>query len=106
MLDNDSALLNLADSVEEKHPVNADHSDIVKFDNQANETYKHVCSYLRDYLEEFRMYLIRQSRCMIYSSKLEKVLEVLSYQQVSEDNWTPSSWRPRVMEILRNYEHS
>jgi len=54
MLQNESALLQLPDSMEEKHPVNADHSDIVKFDTRANDTYGHVSSYLRCYLEHFK----------------------------------------------------
>ena len=48
-VDYDSALLQLPDSMEEKIPVEADHSTIVKFDTQSNQCYRSV----RDKLQQF-----------------------------------------------------
>jgi hypothetical protein len=38
--------------MEDKHPVNADHSSIVKFNNVSDLTYRDVCCHLEDYLKE------------------------------------------------------
>ena len=48
-VDSDSALLQLPDSIEEKIPVEADHSTIVKFDARSNQCYTSV----RDKLRQF-----------------------------------------------------
>lgn len=48
-MDADSALLQLPDSLEEKIPVDADHSMIVKFDNNNSKTYISA----RDKLRQF-----------------------------------------------------
>jgi hypothetical protein len=42
----DSAILQLPDSMEVKVPVNADHSQIVKFDNKTDDTYQMALRYL------------------------------------------------------------
>ncbi|RDW87375.1 hypothetical protein BP5796_03069 [Coleophoma crateriformis] len=44
-----SALLDLPDSIETKIPVNADHSQIVKFDNRNFEAYKTATRYLKEF---------------------------------------------------------
>lgn len=44
-----SALLELPDSVETKIPVDADHSQIVKFDSRTVEAYKTTVGYLKDF---------------------------------------------------------
>ena len=49
MVDADSALLQLPDSIEDKIPLNADHSMIVKFDNRSNIGYTSA----RDKLKQF-----------------------------------------------------
>jgi hypothetical protein len=48
-VDADSALLQLPDSMEDKIPVDSDHSMIVKFDNRNNRSYTSA----RDKLRQF-----------------------------------------------------
>lgn len=48
-MDNDSALLQLPDSIEEKVPLDADHSMIVKFDTEDSRGYTSA----RDRLVQF-----------------------------------------------------
>ena len=48
-VDSDSALLQLPDSIEEKIPLSADHSTIVKFDARGNRGYTSA----RDKLRQF-----------------------------------------------------
>jgi hypothetical protein len=45
----DSALLGLPDSMETPIPVNADHSQIVKFDSRNAEAYKAAIGYLKQF---------------------------------------------------------
>jgi hypothetical protein len=45
----DSAILQLPDSMEVKIPVDADHSQIVKFDNRNADTYQTVLGYLKQF---------------------------------------------------------
>ena len=45
----DSAILQLPDSMEVKIPVHADHSQIVKFDNQNADTYQAALGYLKQF---------------------------------------------------------
>ncbi|KAH6694334.1 hypothetical protein BKA61DRAFT_647691 [Leptodontidium sp. MPI-SDFR-AT-0119] len=47
-----SALLELPDSTEAKIPVNADHSQIVKFDNRNVEAYKTAVGYLKQFEQD------------------------------------------------------
>jgi hypothetical protein len=51
-VDSGSALLHLPDSIEEKIPVNADHSHIVKFDTQRDEAYKAAIAYLKQFEQD------------------------------------------------------
>ena len=44
-----SAILQLPDSMEVKIPVNADHSQIVKFDNKNTDAYQTVLGYLKQF---------------------------------------------------------
>ena len=48
-VDSGSALLDLPDSIEAKMPVNADHSQIVKFDSRNAEAYKAAIGYLKQF---------------------------------------------------------
>ena len=48
-VDIDSALLDLPDSIEVKIPVDADHSQIVKFDNRNADSYKTALMYLKQF---------------------------------------------------------
>lgn len=48
-VDADSALLQLPDSIEDKIPLHADHSMMVKFDNRGNQGYTSA----RDKLKQF-----------------------------------------------------
>ncbi|KAF8534801.1 hypothetical protein BDD12DRAFT_858610 [Trichophaea hybrida] len=54
-LEKNATLLHLPDREEEKHPVDADHSNIVKFDNMSDRTYQHVRIYLEGYLKELEI---------------------------------------------------
>ena len=45
----DSAILQLPDSMEVKVPVNADHSQIVKFDNKNDDIYQMALRYLTEF---------------------------------------------------------
>lgn len=47
-----SALLELPDSTEAKIPVNADHSQIVKFDSRNAEAYKAAIGYLKQFEQD------------------------------------------------------
>ncbi|KFY48968.1 hypothetical protein V495_00865, partial [Pseudogymnoascus sp. VKM F-4514 (FW-929)] len=49
-----SALLELPDSTEAKIPVDADHSQIVKFDNRNAEAYKTAVGYLKEFEQDAR----------------------------------------------------
>ncbi|OBT66186.1 hypothetical protein VE03_05134 [Pseudogymnoascus sp. 23342-1-I1] len=49
-----SALLELPDSTEAKIPVDADHSQIVKFDNRNAEAYKAAVGYLKEFEQDAR----------------------------------------------------
>lgn len=51
-VDTDSAFLNLPDSIEAKIPVNADHSQIVKFDSRNAEAYKTAIRYLKQFEQD------------------------------------------------------
>jgi hypothetical protein len=51
-VDSDSSILQLPDSVETKIPVNADHSQIVKFDNRNAEGYKAALAYLKQFEQD------------------------------------------------------
>jgi hypothetical protein len=53
-IDSGSALLDLPDSVEVKIPVNADHSQIVKFDSRNAEAYKTAAGYLKQFEQDAR----------------------------------------------------
>jgi hypothetical protein len=53
-VDSGSALLDLPDSVEVKIPVNADHSQIVKFDSRNAEAYKTATGYLKQFEQDAR----------------------------------------------------
>ena len=53
-VDSGSALLDLPDSTETKIPVNADHSQIVKFDSRNAETYKTATEYLKQFEQDAR----------------------------------------------------
>lgn len=44
-----SAILQLPDSIEVKIPVNADHSQIVKFDNKNANVYQTALGYLKQF---------------------------------------------------------
>jgi protein SERAC1 len=48
----DSAILQLPDSMEVKIPVNSDHSQIVKFDNNNDDTYQMALRYLKLFEED------------------------------------------------------
>jgi len=48
----DSALLDLPDNIEAKIPVNADHSQIVKFDSRNTESYKTALEYLKQFEQD------------------------------------------------------
>lgn len=48
----DTSLLQLPDSIEEKIPVHADHSGIVKFDGQSNTTYRSALAKLRQFEQD------------------------------------------------------
>ncbi|KAI5820655.1 hypothetical protein BZA77DRAFT_226720, partial [Pyronema omphalodes] len=47
-VDEESALLQFPDRMETKIPVDADHSNMVKFDSKSNQTYSSVVGYLRN----------------------------------------------------------
>jgi len=51
-VDSGSALLDLPDSVETKIPVNADHSQIVKFDSRNTEAYQTAMGYLKQFEQD------------------------------------------------------
>lgn len=51
-VDSGSALLELPDSVETKIPVNADHSQIVKFDSRNAEAYQTATHYLKQFEQD------------------------------------------------------
>jgi len=51
-VDTGSALLDLPDSIEVKIPVNADHSQIVKFDSRNSEAYKTAVGYLKQFEQD------------------------------------------------------
>lgn len=53
-VDSGSAILDLPDSIEAKIPVNADHSQIVKFDNRNAEAYKTAAGYLKQFEQDAR----------------------------------------------------
>ncbi|KFY95938.1 hypothetical protein V498_03016 [Pseudogymnoascus sp. VKM F-4517 (FW-2822)] len=53
-VESDSALLELPDSTEAKIPVDADHSQIVKFDNRNAEAYKTAVGYLKEFEQDAR----------------------------------------------------
>jgi hypothetical protein len=48
-VDEESALLQFPDRMEAKIPVDADHSNMVKFDSKSNQTYRSVVGYLKDF---------------------------------------------------------
>jgi hypothetical protein len=48
-VDEESALLQFPDKMEVKIPVDADHSNMVKFDSKSNQTYSSVVEYLKDF---------------------------------------------------------
>ncbi|KAI5820450.1 hypothetical protein BZA77DRAFT_78538 [Pyronema omphalodes] len=48
-VDEESALLQFPDKMETKIPVDADHSNMVKFDSKSNQTYSSVVKYLKDF---------------------------------------------------------
>ena len=48
-LDTRSATLDLPDEMESKHSVNADHSAIVKFENESCQEFSQTLSCLREY---------------------------------------------------------
>jgi protein SERAC1 len=51
-VDSDSSILQLPDSMETKIPVNADHSQIVKFDNRNDEAYKAALGHLKKFEQD------------------------------------------------------
>lgn len=51
-VDSDSALLQLPDSMEEKIPLDADHSMMVKFDSKNAQGYSSVRDKLRQFLQD------------------------------------------------------
>ncbi|OBU01690.1 hypothetical protein VE01_00202 [Pseudogymnoascus verrucosus] len=53
-VESSSALLELPDSTEIKIPVDADHSQIVKFDNRNAEAYKAAVGYLKEFEQDAR----------------------------------------------------
>jgi hypothetical protein len=53
-VDSGSALLDLPDSIEAKIPINADHSQIVKFDSRNTETCKTAAEYLKQFEQDAR----------------------------------------------------
>ena len=48
-VDSDSALLQLPHSTEIKFKVDADHSQMVKFESSTSETYQQVLEYLKEF---------------------------------------------------------
>lgn len=51
-VDKDSALLQLPDTMEEKIPLHADHSQIVKFDNRNAPGYRSALDKLRQFVQD------------------------------------------------------
>ncbi|KAI5845839.1 hypothetical protein DFP73DRAFT_476894 [Morchella snyderi] len=51
-VDTDSALLNLGAAIEKKIPVDADHTEIVKFKNKQNQAYSSTLFYLQEFEKE------------------------------------------------------
>ncbi|KAK8002146.1 hypothetical protein PG991_014368 [Apiospora marii] len=51
-VDPNDAVFGLQKSIEKTVPVNEDHSNMVKFNSRSNETYKDVCSALKEHIKE------------------------------------------------------
>lgn len=77
----DSAILQLPDSMEAKVPVDADHSQIVKFDNRTDDTYQLALKYLTEFEKDAGMIisgrfcrwtLVKHAGCSLYLYSLER----------------------------------
>jgi hypothetical protein len=53
-VDEESALLQFPDTMEVKIPVDADHSNMVKFDSKNNQTYSSAVGHLKDVISNTR----------------------------------------------------
>ncbi|KAL7271953.1 hypothetical protein RUND412_005259 [Rhizina undulata] len=51
IVDTDSAILHLPQDLEDKIPINSDHTNIVKFDGKMDEAYEYVILRMQKYLK-------------------------------------------------------
>jgi hypothetical protein len=54
-VDTDSALLHLGAAIEKKIPVDADHTEMVKFKNRQNQAYSSTLLYLQEFERDLKI---------------------------------------------------